>query len=232
MFCTEHIIYLAVSIVLIALGIFFVKKFVKNEKTLKIIIKISAAFLLIWILINRFSVTYAQIKSAPDTHSWLNLIPYTFCGLASLVFSVSVLVGKKFEPVLHFIVYFGFFGGLASIIYPDFLENQTFWDIRSFSGLMHHTVMVWLALLLVFTRSFVPNIKKWYCYPIGFSLMMLLGLFEIDALGFGHAMNIDSPLISDLPVLTSWYSVFFVSTAGVLLIELIWYLAGRKRKTV
>lgn len=225
-YCTEHIIFLALFFILTAGGIFFILKYAKSEKTRNLIVKISAALLLAFIVTNRVSVTVAQIGSEPENYTWLNLLPYTFCGLASLVFALAALFGKDNNTVYHFIVYFGFFGGLATLFYPDFLETQTFWDIRSITGLLHHAMMVWMTSLLVATGKFRPNAKKWYVYPVGFCLVMALGVFELDALGFPEAMNIGKPLVGSLPVLTSWYVIGAVSSAVTVLISL---LCGRKK---
>lgn len=211
-YCTEHIIFLVLFIIMATTGIFIVLKCAKSEKIRGIIVKISAAILLALIVTNRVSVTFAQIKTEPETYSWLNLLPYTFCGLASLVYSLSALLGKDDNTVYHFIVYFGFFGGLAALLYPDFLDTQTFWDIRTTTGLLHHAMMIWLTALLIATGKFRPNAKKWYVYPVGFCLMMVLGIFEIDALGFREAMNIGKPLVGSLTVLTSWYVIGAVSS--------------------
>lgn len=219
-YCTEHIVFLALFFVLAAVGTVLVIRFAKSEKSRSIIVKVSAAVLLVLIVTNRISVTAAQVSSEPELYSWLNLLPYTFCGLASLVYALSALFGKDNNTVFHFIVYFGFFGGLATLFYPDFLETQTFWDIRTTTGLLHHAVMVWMSALLVATGKFRPDAKKWYVYPIGYCLVMLLGLFELDGLGFNEAMNIGKPLVSSLPVLTSWYVIGAVSSVFTVLISL------------
>lgn len=229
-YCTAHILFLVIFAALVAAGLFLVGKFARTERQKNAAVLISAAFLLIWIVINRVSVTVVQIKNDPDTYSLLNLIPYTFCGLASLVCSLCALICPKNNPLYNFICYFGFFGGVITLFYPDFLESQTFWDIRSFSGLMHHALMIWLTLLLLKTRRFRPDFRRVWIYPLGYTAVMTLGLFELEALGFpAGAMNISSPLLSSLPILTSWYTIFAVSTAVAVLISLIFSLCGRSR---
>lgn len=221
-YCAEHIIFLALFFILAAGGIFLILKFTKREKTRSVIVKISAVILLALIVTNRVSVTAEQVNSNPELYSWLHLLPYTFCGLASLVYALSALLGKDDNKVFHFIAYFGFFGGLATIFYPDFLDTQTFWDIRSITGLLHHAMMVWMSVLLTATGKFRPNAKRWYVYPIGFCLMMALGFFELNVLGFPEAMNVTKPLVGSLPVLTSWYVIGLVSSAVTVLISLFW----------
>ncbi|MBO7361503.1 MAG: YwaF family protein [Clostridia bacterium] len=212
-YCTEHIIFLLAAAAAVAAGLVAVSRFADTEKKKTAVIKSSAALLLVWILTNRISVTAGSIAEDPGVYSWVNLLPYTFCGFASLLYSVSALISAKNNPVFHFIALFGFFGGLATLLYPDFLYEQTFWDIRSFSGLLHHALMVWMTLLLAVTGRWKPDLYRWWIYPAGFCAMMTLGIFEIDALGFPSAMNIGEPLIGSLPVLTGWPVIFAVSTA-------------------
>ena len=226
-YCTGHIVFLIVGFVLLAAAAVFIRK-LRDEKKVTVFVKALAALLLVWIVINRVSVTAVQVSTEPETYSWLNLLPYTFCGLASLVYSLTVLFGKKNCTVMHFIFYFGFFGGLCTLFYPNFLDTQTFWDIRSFSGLVHHYLMVCLSVLTFVSGYFQPRLKKWYVFPLGFSLMMLLGLFELDALGFAEAMNIGKPLVGSLPVLTSWYVLFAVGTAVVFVFSLAYERWGKR----
>jgi hypothetical protein len=227
-YCTEHIIYLAVSAALIAAGLVLVRRFAGTERKTKAAVRISAAVLFCCIAVNRVSVTAGQIAEAPELYSWLNLLPYTFCGFASLFFSVAALIRPKDNPVYHFIVLTGLLGGTATLFYPDFLYKQTFWDVRSFSGLLHHTLMIWLALLLLSSGFFRPAFRKSWIMPAGFCAMMTLGVFELDALGFPEAMNIFVPLVGGAPVLTSWYVILAAATAAAALLGLIFDAAGRK----
>ena len=223
-YCAEHIVFLVLTALCIAAGLFLVRRYAKTEQAQTVVIRASAAFLLFWIVLNRTAVTCAQIASDPAHYSWINLLPYTFCGLASTVYSISVLIRPKDNPIYHFISYFGCFGGTITMFYPDFLETQTFWDIRSFSGLMHHALMIWMTLLLLSTKHFRPDLKKIWIYPLGYCAVMTLGIFEEEALGFIHPMNIGAPLLSAAPVLTSWYVIFVASTAVAAVIALAFTL--------
>ncbi|MBR6427307.1 MAG: hypothetical protein IKS28_05720 [Clostridia bacterium] len=233
-YCTEHIVYLIVSLVLTAAGTAVAIKAVKREGTLDLVVKFSALALFAAIAVNRVSVTVWQMENL-EGYTWFNLLPYTFCGLSSLLLSLTVLFTRREKlddsGILHFVTYFGLFGSIATIFYPDFLEEEAFWDIRAISGLVHHSFMLWLILLL-FTKKLVrPTLKKWYCYPLGYVLVMFLGLLELEMLRFREAMNIGKPLLGSLPVLTSWYALFFISSAAVAVIELICDAAKKKAPT-
>ena len=55
-----------------------------------------------------------------------------------------------------------------------------------------------------------PRISKWSYFILGLCVVTSIGVIELDAFGFKKAMQINQPLISSLPVLTSWYIVYLV----------------------
>lgn len=211
-FGIEHIIYMILVVILFALSFILIKKFIKTDKQKQLLIKIGAGVLLALIIANRISVTYYDVVINHREHyTWLNLIPNSWCGMSSLILSLALLFGKKDNPVLHCISYIGALGGFLTIIYPDFLDSQMFFEIRSVTGLLHHTMNLWLVIVSIMCQYLVPSIKKWYYYPLGLSLILSFGVFEKDALGFTKAMQINEPLLKSLPILTSWYVVGSVS---------------------
>ena len=225
-----HIIYLITTLILIIGGAILIKKYVKNEKTINTIIKISAVVLLITIIINRISITYTNVVvNQRDGYTWLNLIPDTYCGLASIVLSLTIIFGKKDHIILHFISYIGFFGGLITMFYPDFLNTQTFFDLRSITGILHHTIMVWIIVITMLTRYIVPSIKKWCIFPIGLCIIMTIGILEIDMLGFEKGMQIGEPLLASMPKLTAWYTVLFAEMVGHFIYLLLYEILVNKK---
>ena len=54
----EHFTYLGIMIAITVAGIILIKKFIKNEKTKIIILKIMAGILLVSILSNRISIIF------------------------------------------------------------------------------------------------------------------------------------------------------------------------------
>ncbi len=210
-----HIVYLAIALILYAVGLIFLCKHKNDEKVKFVTVKISAAVLLICIIASRFSVA---IKKENDLKY---LLPNTFCGLSSLVLSIAVLFGKRDNCVLHCIAYLGMLGGTITIFYPDFLIEQSFFDILSITGLLHHAVMVWLVMAIIKTGYLKPSIKKWFYYPLGLCVIMTLGIFESDCLKFTNSMQINNPLLSSAPIFTSWY---VVGTISILLLIIFLYL--------
>ncbi len=210
-FGIEHIIYLVICLLLMFTGWFIIAKYVKKEETKIKIVKISALALLCAILWNRISITVYHFQHNEEgIRNLLQLIPLSFCGFSSLVNALATLLGKKNNTVLHCISYLGLIGGILSMIYPDYLEEQTFFDPRTLSGLLHHTIMVWVIITNMITGYFTPQARKWHVYPLGLCIIMCYGLFFKEVTGLG-AMQIGSPLLKSAPIFTSWYVVGFIT---------------------
>ena len=219
----QHLTYLAIFLVLAVVGTYCILKFVKNEKTLTIVIKSIAGALLLAILWNRICITI-------NNGNWIYMIPNSFCGLSSLLLSISVLVGKKDNWFFHFICYLGFIGGLITLIYPDFLgQNQSFLYPATISGLLHHTIMFYLVLIMVITKYFVPTLKKWYYLPLGLACVMTYGLFLLDAVGHTSAMNITTPLLEGT-ILTWWFTGIMVVALAVATMAIFDYFNIYRKK--
>ena len=181
----QHITYLLVTTLIFVTIIVLTKIYAKDKKTLTIVIKSMAALLLVAIIANRLSIVYKN-----DTPYYLGLLPSSFCGVSSLVLSLSVLFTKRDSAFLHFVVYIGFVGGFITLVYPDFIpQANSLFYFPTISGLFHHTVMVFLVLLMSVTGYFTPSIKKWYAVILGLTCYMTWGLFLTDILKVG-AMTI------------------------------------------
>lgn len=85
----EHLTYLAVCVVLAVVSIFLIKKYVKSEKTLTLIVKILGGVLFACIAWNRISLSISHknaMRLLPDT-----VFTWWFCGILLLVFSYIVM---------------------------------------------------------------------------------------------------------------------------------------------
>ena len=226
-----RIIYLISALVLFFVGWFLVLKFAKTEKSKKLVVKITGLVLFVLILWNRISITiYNFMNNDEGIRNLLQLIPLSFCGTASLLNAIATLFLKKDNKILHCVSYYGLIGGIITMFYPTFLNEQDFFDARTVSGLLHHTVMVWLIITNMITGNFRPRANQWYVYPIGLCIMMTVGLFFHEAFGL-NAMQINEPLLSSAPVITSWYvlgpSTLIIHFAIICLFEKFVY----KKKT-
>lgn len=208
----QHILYLAICITVGVLSIVFIKLKVKNDKHIDYIIKCVGVVLLCLVGWNR--ILHAMHYGAV----WI--IPNTFCGLTSVLFGLAAIFFKRGNITLHFLIYMSLWGCTLAIVYPNFIgqADSIFYPL-TISGLLHHTVSLYLAILMIVTGYFKPTIRKFYAFPIGMAFYMAFGVFLMDCFGFEEAMNIHQPLVDG--TIFTWYFVGFlicVATAGVLVL--------------
>ena len=213
-FGSVHILYLLITLPLSALGLYLAKRYAKTEKSQRIVLKSIAALLFVWILINRLS----QVFRYSDVR-WEQIIPDSFCGMTSLVLSLSVLFGKRDNAVYHFVWALGIVGSVITIFYPTFLDQgPTVFYLPTISGLLHHSItLVMVAALFLFGQIHVTY-KKWYCTFFGFTSYLTLGAFQMAVFGFSDSFHIVEPMLDGTP-LTAWViaPIYAVCYAAVLL---------------
>ncbi len=229
-----HLIYLIVSLGITIGALILIKKKVTKKETLRIIFKVTAALLLIAIITNRISTTYYRIYVTKTSNTWWGIFPDSICGASSLLLSISVLISsKKNNPIYYFVVYLGFLGAIITVFYPDFLTDQSFSLLNSWTGLLHHSIMLFLVLLIVTEGYLTPSLKKVYIAAIGYMCFIIYGLFNISIFNIRDSMNIRYPLVSSLKVMTSWYMVGIMFTLFVLIISLIYeHRHSKHKKTI
>lgn len=223
LFGTEHILYILISTLIATASLLLCKKHAATERSQKIVLRVIAALLLIAIVTNRLSQVfrYGQVR-------WYCIIPDSFCGMTSLVLSLSVLLGKKNNNVLHFTWLLGLFGGISTVIYATFLDQDlSFFYLPTISGLLHHSFSATLVVALLMFRQIDITYKKWYCTFFGFTAYLTVGAFLMHTFDMGDAFHIAEPLIPGTP-LTAWVMAPMYA-AGYGLILLIVELVKRKK---
>lgn len=218
-----HLIYLGITLPLSALGLYLAKRYARTERARTAVLKSIAALLFVWILINRLS----QVFRYEDVR-WEQIIPDSFCGMTSLVLSLSVLFGKRDNPVYHFVWALGLVGATITVFYPTFLDQgPSIFYLPTISGLLHHSItLVMIAALFLFGQIHVTY-KKWYCTLFGFTAYLTVGAFQMAVFGFSDSFHIVEPMLDGTP-LTAWViaPIYAVCYAAVLFgIELV-----RKRR--
>ncbi|MDD4124392.1 MAG: YwaF family protein [Eubacteriales bacterium] len=220
LFGWQHLTYNAVVVILMAVGLVIIKKRIRTEKALAVTVKITAAVLLACVVWNRLSVCIMR-------DGFAQVLPGSFCSMSSFTFAISALFCKKDSKVFHFVLYLGLVGGIATLVYPDFIGQASYFMYpMTISGMVHHTIMVFLALLMLMTGYIKPTIKKWYCLPVGTSLFITYGLILIKAFGYGDAMSINEPLVEGTPLTFYVAGVIFLTVHALFLI--VWELMQKK----
>jgi len=218
----EQMVYSVIMIILTIFGVILSNKYVKTEKSKIIVLKVLASILLFTIVTNRISICLKN-----DPVKWTYLIPDSFCGMSSLVLALAVLVGKKDNPVLHFVWFISLLGGVITFVYPDFIgQNPSIFYIPTISGLLHHSISIIVNIFMFMYGYIKVTYKKWYCTLFGFTCYLTVGAFLISVFGYSDAFHINSPLLSGTP-LTAWFiAPIYAVVYGITLY--VFYIVNKK----
>ena len=215
LFGIEHILYIVITTLLAVVGLLLAKKYATSEKAQTLVLKGIAAALFVAIMANRLSQVFRY-----DTVRWYCIIPDSFCGMTSLVLSLAVLFGKKDNDVLHFVWLLGIFGGVSTVIYATFLDQDiSFFYLPTISGLLHHSLSATLVVALFLFKQIRITYKKWYCTLFGFTCYLTVGAFLMHTFNMSDAFHIAEPLLPGTP-LTAWVMapMYAVGYAAILFI--------------
>ncbi len=200
----EHITYTAVFLVLAIVSLVIIKLKVKSDRAIDIAVKCFGGVLLALIIFNRIAICVHKENAK-------FLIPDSFCGIGSFGLAISCLFFKRGAYPYHIFVYLMFFGGMITTFYPDFIgqlkngEPTSFMYPATISGLLHHSFAWYVTVFLFVTEHFKPSVRKTHALPIAVCVILVYGLFLMDALKFEDAMYIHKPLIKGTFV--TWYVV-------------------------
>lgn len=222
-FGKEHLIYIFISIIVALAVCLLTKHFIKTNKAKTIVIKISATILFIIIFTNRLALVFEYEEA-----NWLELFTDSFCSTSSFVLSISLLIDKKNNNVLHFIWLVALGGGIITTFYPNFIgQHPSFLYPPTILGMMHHTWSAIVVILMFICGYLELTYKKWYCTLFGFTAYLAYGAFLMCVLGFDNPFYMSDPAL-DGTIFTVWgiapiYAVIY--TLIILIVELI-----RKKK--
>lgn len=219
LFGIEHILYMIISTLLGGGGLYFAYKYAKSEKVQKIILKCLAVALFVSVMSNRLSQVFRY-----ETIRWYCIIPDSFCAMTSLTLSLAVLFGKKDNYVYHFVWLLGLFGGISTVVYATFVDqNPSFFYIPTITGLLHHSFSAIVVIAILMFKQINITYKKWYCTLFGFTCYLTLGAFMMHTFNLSDAFHIAEPLLPDTPF-TAWVMapIYAVAYAIILFaIELV-----------
>ena len=223
LFGIEHILYITITALLAAICLLLCKKYAVTERSQSVIVQVVAALLLVAIITNRVSQVFRYGQAR-----WFCIIPDSICGMTSLLLSLGVLFGKKNNNILHFTWLLGLFGGIATVIYATFLDQDlSFFYLPTISGLLHHSLSATLVVALFLFRYIDITYKKWYCTVFGFTAYVTVGAFLMHTFHMSDAFHIAEPLIPGTP-LTIWVMAPMYA-AGYGLVLLIAEIVKRKK---
>ena len=198
-----HILIIAFSLISIVASLVLIKLFVKSEKALLWILRISGIVLFVTIVVNHIDVVrfdveieknVAMVFGKETPYTWLMVaLPFTFCSFSSLLIPFGCFM-KKDNFIVHALYPVAIMGGIVNIFIPNYLGNQGFFEIRTWTGLLHHILSMWIVLLMLLTGFIKPSMKKIYYQPIMLMIIIVLGLVELQGLHYAEAMAIETTL--------------------------------------
>ncbi len=227
-FGKEHLIYVIISVLVAFTVCFLTKRYAKTEHAKNFVIKAAAAILFIIIFTNRLALVFEH-----DTPNWKKLITDSFCSTSSYVLSITLLIGKKNNNVLHFIWLVALAGGAITTFYPNFIDQHpSFMYPPTILGMMHHTWSAIVVILMFLLGHLDITYKKWYCTPIGLTAYLSFGAFLMCVMDYGNPFYMTGPALDGTP-LTVWVIAPIYITAYALILavtELVKYKRKNTRK--
>lgn len=214
-FGKEHLIYITISIIVAVATFYFAKRYAKSEKEQTLVVKSAAALLFLIIFANRLVLVFEH-----GDVNWTDMIPDSFCSASSYVLSLSLLLGKKNNNVLHFIWLIALAGGTITTFYPNFLDQHpSFMYPPTILGMVHHT---WSAIVVVLMMMFgYLNLtyKKWYCTFFGFTSYLSLGAFLMCVFDYENPFFMTGPALNGT-VFTVWViAPIYISVYALILLS-------------
>lgn len=228
----QHLLYLTISILVLGAAIILIKKYVKDPKQLSNLIRVFGLLLFASILWNRISIClYWDGWQEQSTlwvfdERWRKLLPDSFCGTSSLALSLIAIFGRRDNKALHCVAYVALLGGVLTLVYPDFIvQDVSLLFPKTISGLLHHTLSVFIVLLMLATGYLVPKINKWHYLPLGLCCYITYGLFLVT-IGFsGNPMYFYSDILEGTGLNWLTIGLLFLSLHAICL--LLWEAARK-----
>lgn len=218
MFGFYHLLFLFLTVIIASITIYiFYTRLKKDEYKKALGLKIIAAIWLCFAIAHQVVYAYETVVlkiggNPKGWQFWQMLIPFTYCSLLSFITPIVIILFKKNNRALHCLTYFCFFGGF-SIFCPTWLKDDiSFFLPSSILAMFHHAFMFVMSVLLIMTKYVKPSMKRFYIYPVGVGMIILLGVFEKYALDFPDGMMIGTPLFDKMPHLTSWWGLWIAGS--------------------
>jgi len=191
-FGLEHFLYILITSIIFVLLIVLMKLVLKKHPDSKtIIFRVIGLIGLLLIIWSRYCITFILGNSL-----W-RLIPDSICGMCSFIVAISLLFFKEDNKLLHIVWLVSIIGDLATLIYPDFIVQDTsFFYPPTISGLLHHSWTLF-SIICIFIFNYIHlDIKKAWYQVFGFVIVVGLGYFLIYVAKLEDAFNLAKPLLS------------------------------------
>lgn len=230
LFGLYHVIFLLITIALGSATIYIFYAKLKDEYKRAIGLKILAAIWFIFAFTHQIVYIHEQVVlKHVEGWTWAMLLPFTYCSFLSIVTPLVLIFFKKNNHALHCLTYFCFFGGF-SVFFAPWLNGSPFFLPSNILALIYHAFMFVMSILLLITKYVKPSMKRFYVYPVGVALIVLVGVFEKYVLKFPVGMMVGKPLLDSMPHLTSWWGLWLGGSFLVLVFIFFYEFAINKKE--
>ena len=166
-------LYLTISIILLTILLFYLRK-MNKEKVLKII-KIVSIFMIMFYIIKTIWESIYDIKLFGAFNCYL--LPLDSCSIIMLAGMISGFSKNKIKNYSDsWIVTGGIVGGIATMLYLNAFKYYPFFSFGAFYSMIWHFLMVFLGLLLIITNYVDMNYKtviKGFIFHLFISLIVI-----------------------------------------------------------
>ena len=210
----EHLVYVLVTTIPLAILMVLLKLKVKSDKDQRIMFMILGIIGMISVTLNRIA------QFIDEDYNIFYLIPDSFCGMSGLVLGIGLTFFKKDNIVLHAVWLIALIGMISTYAYPDFIEkSDSLFRFATITSFWHHTVTLFnLIAIFIFNYVHLTYKKAWVQIP-GVILYIALGYFLIYVGGVKSAFYLNTPAIKGTPLnFYIMYPMYVVVYASVLLL--------------
>ena len=175
MYSYFHIIWLVIMVALCVGSYFYAKRF-KDPKVVDRTILIVDMTLFVTEILKQIMYQFGYYH-----YLRIDVLPFSFCSIPLYVAFVGSLVkNEKVKNACYaFLAFYGIVGGLCAMLYPVTL--QTRFVYISFQTMYWHTMLVVMAVYLIFAKGYGKSFKKEAIPPF-----LMFVCFSLVAVGFNE----------------------------------------------
>lgn len=207
LFDGPHLLYIAVSLIVSFIILFFASKYINKFKYKELFLKFWAT-LTVFLHLLPLWVLFLQGEQ-PIVHD-NQLFPIYFCNMTMYLLVITAFWGDKKSRSFHYLsvitCYAGTLGALISLFYPDYyLGSGNMLELGVFKSMLSHSTMMIGCIYLMTGKYYKVQMKdNTIIYGIGLLCfgaigLAVNGLFAAFGLRQPNAMFLQHPPIEEVP---------------------------------
>lgn len=214
MFSLGHILAVVFLLVLVVVALYFLRN-IKHE-TIKKIIKISA---IVFAVLEVLKIVYRLVTIGPNNLN--TYLPLYFCSIMIYAaFLAGFFKGKTEVVGLSFLTTGGIVGGFCFLIMPTTsLPEFPLFHFLSLHSLIYHAYFLFLGLLIIINKYFIPRLRHFGWYAIITGIVTLVA-FIVNVSLNANLMFLSSPFnLKILEIIYNFSHILYVFV--IILVQVI-----------